>query len=170
MILVWATGLLHPVFERSKWSIFTPCVHNGDPRNSMLRSQLTISRGAAAAMAQLLCQSLLHISLRRARTIKHGYHTRVMKPDAKKRFQRLNYLILNQLPIIGRTKRVTVKNSTFKNCKRQLCFLKKRKHEFVFAAASKRVMCISWRNPEYVWKCEGSFQTGTSRVEQLCNV
>ena len=125
MILVWATGLLHPVFERSKWSIFTPCVHNGDPRNSMLRSQLTISRGAAAAMAQLLCQSLLHISLRRARTIKHGYHTRVMKPDAKKRFQRLNYLILNQLPIIGRTKRVTVKNSTFKNCKRQLCFLKK---------------------------------------------
>ena len=112
----WEKQMVHIHPMRAQWG----------PRNSMLRSQLTISRGAAAAaMAQLLCQSLLHISLRRARTIKHGYHTRVMKPDAKKRFQRLNYLILNQLPIIGRTKRVTVKNSTFKNCKRQLCFLKK---------------------------------------------
>ena len=91
----WEKQMVHIHPMRAQWG----------PRNSMLRSQLTISRGAAAAaMAQqLLCQSLLHISLRRARTIKHGYHTRVMKPDAKKRFQRLNYLILNQLHIIGRT-------------------------------------------------------------------
>ena len=123
--------MLHQVFERSKWSIFTPCVHNGDPEIQCLGHNLPYQGGtAAAAMAQqLLCQSLLHISLRRARTIKHGYHTRVMKPDAKKRFQRLNYLILNQLHIIGRT---------WSFCFKIVVFLQLIIIELVFAAAAKR--------------------------------